>query len=71
MFKKFMDFLFSYEKEKLRIYPDDMRTVLNYHTRINRCPLPFADSEAGPVTRLAFQKIYNGQREKFSYETPV
>lgn len=70
MLKKFMDFLFKYEKDKLTIYPDDMRTILNYQTRMNRCSYPYIESHAGPVTRLAFQKIYNGRPEKFFYETP-
>lgn len=69
MFKQLFDFLFRYEKETLKIYPDELRTILNYQERINRCPLPYVESEAGPVARLAFQKIYNGRREKFQYET--
>lgn len=70
MFKQVFDFFFRYEKEKLTIYPDELRTILNYQNRINRCSLPDVESEAGPVARLAFQKIYNGRRERFNYETP-
>jgi hypothetical protein len=68
MFKKLVDLFFQYEK--LKIYPDDMRAILSYQERINRCPLPDSESSAGPVSRIHFMKIYNGRREKFNYETP-
>jgi len=68
MFKKLIDIFFQYEK--LKIYPDDMRSILSYQERINRCPLPDSESSAGPVSRIQFMKIYNGRREKVYYETP-
>lgn len=63
------DFLFPYEK--LTIYPEDMRVILNYQERIHRGQEAFSDSECGPVRTLQFQKTFTGKKEKFQYETPI
>ncbi len=66
MRKSTFDFLFPHEK--LTIYPEDMRTILNYQERINR-DREFIESSAEPARTNQLVRSYNRQKEKFDYET--
>jgi hypothetical protein len=68
MLKKLIDLFFQYEK--LTIYPEDLRTILGYQKRLARNRLDNPDSHAAPAKKYQLIRIYNGQKEKFEYETP-
>lgn len=54
---------------KLRIYPDELHTSLEYQARLARIAPEDVDSAAGPAQACQLVKSYSGFPEKFLYET--